>query len=171
MWSKPTVTQHSGNAALGGTEKGTKFFYGSIFDFVLDVEVMLGHADVRMADQCLDCGHVHAFGLELAHVGVSAAVRRQQPHALHLAERILEVLAEAAGIHRASRNTGAFPDVGFAAVVPEGLHIGANLNGNGNVPDAVLALRGADVRNTRCGDPFPASPGWTGQSGQRADRA
>ena len=141
-------SQLSGNAALGGTEEGTKFFYGSIFDFVLDVEVMLGHADIRMADQCLDCGHVYAFGLELAHIGVSAAVRRQQPHALHLAERILEVLPEAAGIHWASRHTGAFPDVGFAAVVPERLNVRANLNGDGNVPDAVFALRGADVGNT-----------------------
>ena len=112
--------------------------------FSMDISAYL----LRRNCACLDCGHVHTFGLQLAHVGVSAAVRRQQPHALHLAERILEVLPEAAGIHWASRHTGAFPDVGFAAVVPERLNVRANLNGDGNVPDAVLALRGADVGNT-----------------------
>ena len=43
-------------------------------DGLLDMEIMPGHVQIRMADDALDRGQVNTHGLHLGHIGMAAAM-------------------------------------------------------------------------------------------------
>lgn len=58
------------------------------------MEIVLGHVDVGMADDALDGGKINAQSLKLTDVGMSAAVGRQDTHALDFTDCSLEFVPE-----------------------------------------------------------------------------
>ena len=89
-------------SALGGighsrirTAKGlAEAFYGLLTDVILHMEIMLGHVDIGVSDDALDRGQVYAQGLHLGHIGVTAAVRCQNPDPVDFSDGFLEFLQE-----------------------------------------------------------------------------
>ena len=136
------------NAALGDFEQGTKFFYGCLLDLRLDVEMLLRHLGVSVTHKALDRLHVHALCLKLAHIGVPTGVRSEEADITHFFQSGFEVLAKAAGIHRTTRHSGAFPDVGLTLTAPQRNQIRSDLFGDRNVPNAIPAFRRLGVLNS-----------------------
>ena len=53
-----------------------ELFNCCLSDRLLNMEVMLGHIDIGMANDTLNCRKVNAQGLQLRYVGMAATVRR-----------------------------------------------------------------------------------------------
>ena len=73
------------------------------------MEIMLSHLGVGMAYDALDGLDIHAQRLHLRHIGVAAAVRREQADIARFFQRFAEYIPEMGGIAGQAR-LGAFPD-------------------------------------------------------------
>ena len=73
------------------------------------MEIMLSHLGVGMAYDALDGLNIHAQRLHLRHIGVAAAVRREQADIARFFQRFAEYIPEMGGI-AGQAGLGAFPD-------------------------------------------------------------
>ena len=61
----------------------TEFFNSGFSDGFLNMQIMLSHIDICMANDALNRLDVHAQGLHLRNISMSAAMRCQHPNALN----------------------------------------------------------------------------------------
>ena len=73
------------------------------------MEIMLSHLGIGVAYDALDGLDIHAQRLHLRHIGVAAAVRREQADITRFFQRFAEYIPEMRGIAGKAR-LGAFPD-------------------------------------------------------------
>ena len=73
------------------------------------MEIMLSHLGVGVAYDALDGLNVHAQRLHLRHIGVAAAVRREQADIARFFQRFAEYIPEMGGI-AGQAGFGTFPD-------------------------------------------------------------
>ena len=73
------------------------------------MEIMLSHFGIGMAYDALDGLNIHAQRLHLRHIGVAAAVRREQADIARFFQRFAEHIPEMGGI-AGQTGLGAFPD-------------------------------------------------------------
>ena len=73
------------------------------------MEIMLSHLGVGVAYDALDGLNVHTQRLHLRHIGVAAAVRREQADIARFFQRFAEYIPEMGGI-AGQAGLGAFPD-------------------------------------------------------------
>ena len=73
------------------------------------MEIMLSHLGVGMAYDALDSLNVHAQRLHLRHIGVAAAVGREQADIARFFQRFAEYIPEMGGV-AGQAGLGAFPD-------------------------------------------------------------
>ena len=69
-------------------------------DRILDVEIVLSHVDVGVADDTLDGGKINAQRLQLANVGVPAAVGSQNANSFNFTNGSLELFPEIGWVAR-----------------------------------------------------------------------
>ncbi len=75
-----------------------KAAYGLLPDAVLNMEIMLSHIHVGVSYDTLDGREIHAQRLQLADIGMSAAVRCQQSYTLYRGKCFAEMVAVVAGV-------------------------------------------------------------------------
>ena len=73
------------------------------------MEIMLSHLGVGVAYDALDGLDIHAQRLHLRHIGVAAAVRREQADIARFFQRFAKYIPEMGGI-AGQAGLGAFPD-------------------------------------------------------------
>ena len=73
------------------------------------MEIMLSHLGIGVAYDALDGLDIHAQRLHLRHIGVAAAVRREQADIARFFQRFAEYIPEMGGI-AGQAGLGAFPD-------------------------------------------------------------
>ena len=73
------------------------------------MEIMLSHLGVGVAYDALDGLNIHAQRLHLRHIGVAAAVRREQADIARFFQRFAEHIPEMGGV-AGQAGLGAFPD-------------------------------------------------------------
>ena len=73
------------------------------------MEIMLSHLGISMAYDALDGLDIHAQRLHLRHIGVAAAVRREQADIARFFQRFAEYIPEMRGVAGQAR-LGTFPD-------------------------------------------------------------
>ena len=73
------------------------------------MEIMFSHFGIGMAYDALDGLNIHAQRLHLRHIGVSAAVRREQAEIARFCQRFAEHIPEMGGV-AGQAGLGAFPD-------------------------------------------------------------
>ena len=73
------------------------------------MEIMLSHLGVGVAYDALDGLDIHAQRLHLRHIGVAAAVRREQADIARFFQRFAEYIPEMRGVAGQAR-LGTFPD-------------------------------------------------------------
>ena len=66
--------------------------YGFLFDRALHMQIMLRHVQIRIPHHALDGREIHAQGLHLRHVGVTAGMGRQFPDAVKGTYILLEFI-------------------------------------------------------------------------------
>ena len=81
------------------------------------MEIMLSHFGIGMAYDALDGLDVHAQRLHLRHIGVAAAVRREQADIARFFQRFAEHIPEMGGI-AGQAGLGAFPDELIGGIPP-----------------------------------------------------
>ena len=110
------------------------------------MEIMLSHLGVGMAYDALDGLDVHAQRLHLRHIGVAAAVGREQADIACFFQRFAKYIPEMGGI-AGQAGLGAFPDelVGSISQL-DGTR--ADIQRHRNIPDAVFGFRTADADRT-----------------------
>ena len=73
------------------------------------MEIMLSHLGIGVAYDALDSLDIHAQRLHLRHIGVAAAVRREQADIARFFQRFAEYIPVMGGI-AGQAGLGAFPD-------------------------------------------------------------
>ena len=73
------------------------------------MEIMLSHLGISMTYDALDGLDIHAQRLHLRHIGVAAAVRREQADIARFFQRFAEYIPEMRGVAGQAR-LGTFPD-------------------------------------------------------------
>ena len=110
------------------------------------MEIMLSHLGVGVAYDALDGLDVHAQCLHLRHIGVTAAVRREQADIARFFQRFAEHISEMGGI-AGQAGLGAFPDE-LVGSIPQFDGTRADIRRYGNIPDTVFGFRTADADRT-----------------------
>lgn len=108
------------------------------------MQVMLGHFNVGMSHDTLNCFHVYTHSLELGNIGVAATMGRQYPHAIHFRERGPEPVPETTGVDRLARNKAVLHEM--SGPFPEKHGARADIGWHGHVPDAGGRLGLSDAR-------------------------
>ena len=112
----------------------------------LNMEIMLSHLGISMTYDALDGLNVHAQRLHLRHIGVAAAVRREQADIARFFQRFAEHIPEMGGVAGQAR-LGAFPDE-LVGGIPQLDGTGADIQRHRNIPDTVFGFRTADADGT-----------------------
>ena len=77
------------------TSKGCcELAYCLLTDRILDVEIVLGHVDVGVADDTLNGGKINTQRLQLADIGVPTAVGCQDTYPFNFTNGSLELVPE-----------------------------------------------------------------------------
>ena len=109
----------------------------------LNMEIMLSHLGVGVAYDALDGLDIHAQRLHLRHIGVAAAVRREQADIARFFQRFAEHISEMGGI-AGQAGLGAFPDE-LVGGIPQLDGTRADIQRHRNIPDTVFGFRTADA--------------------------
>ena len=107
------------------------------------MEIMLSHLGVGVAYDALDGLDIHAQRLHLRHIGVAAAVRREQADIARFFQRFAEHIPEMGGI-AGQAGLGAFPDE-LVGGIPQLDGTRADIQRHRNIPDTVFGFRTADA--------------------------
>lgn len=107
------------------------------------MEIMLSHLGVGMAYDALDGLDIHAQRLHLRHIGVAAAVRREQADIARFFQRFAKYIPEMGGI-AGQAGLGAFPDE-LVGSIPQLDGARADIQRHRNIPDTVFGFRTADA--------------------------
>ena len=110
------------------------------------MEIMLSHLGVGVAYDALDGLNVHAQRLHLRHIGVAAAVRREQADIARFFQRFAEYIPEMGGV-AGQAGFGTFPDE-LVGGIPQLDGTGADIQRHRNIPDTVFGFRTADADRT-----------------------
>ena len=97
------------------------------------MEIMLSHLGIGMAYDALDGLNIHAQRLHLRHIGVAAAVRREQADIARFFQRFAEHIPEMGGI-AGQAGLGAFPDE-LVGGIPQLDGARADIQRHRNIPD------------------------------------
>ena len=117
------------------------------------MEIMLSHFGIGMAYDALDGLNIHAQRLHLRHIGVAAAVRREQADIARFFQRFAEYIPEMGGI-AGQAGLGAFPNE-LVGSIPQFDGTRADIQRHRNIPDTVFGFRTADADCTFYPVPFP----------------
>ena len=107
------------------------------------MEIMLSHLGVGVAYDALDGLDIHAQRLHLRHIGVAAAMRREQADITRFFQRFAEYIPEMGGI-AGQAGLGAFPDE-LVGGIPQLDGARADIQRHRNIPDTVFGFRTADA--------------------------
>ena len=107
------------------------------------MEIMLSHFGIGMAYDALDGLDIHAQRLHLRHIGVAAAVRREQADIARFFQRFAEYIPEMGGI-AGQAGLGAFPDE-LVGGIPQLDGARADIQRHRNIPDTVFGFRTANA--------------------------
>ena len=102
------------------------------------MEIMLSHLGISMAYDALDGLNIHAQRLHLRHIGVAAAVRREQADIARFFQRFAEYIPEMGGI-AGQAGLGAFPDE-LVGDIPQLDGARADIQRHRNIPDRSILL-------------------------------
>ena len=108
------------------------------------MEIMLSHLGISMAYDALDGLDVHAQCLHLRHIGVAAAVRREQADIARFFQRFAEYIPEMGGI-AGQAGLGAFPDE-LVGGIPQLDGTGADIQRHRNIPDILKQNNGISAQ-------------------------
>ena len=97
------------------------------------MEIMLSHLGVGVAYDALDGLNIHAQRLHLRHIGVTAAVRREQADIARFFQRFAKYIPEMGGI-AGQAGLGAFPDE-LIGGIPQLDGARADIQRHRNIPD------------------------------------
>ena len=120
------------------------------------MEIMLSHLGIGMAYDALDGLNIHAQRLHLRHIGVAAAVRREQADIARFFQRFAEHIPEMGGI-AGQAGLGAFPDE-LVGGIPQLDGTRADIAAVGSDVQAAAAVGGialAAVQRRNGGDHLP----------------
>ena len=106
------------------------------------MEIMLSHFGIGMAYDALDGLDIHAQCLHLRHIGVAAAVRREQADIARFFQRFAEHISEMGGV-AGQAGLGAFPDE-LVGGIPQLDGTRADIQRHRNIPDTVFGFRTAN---------------------------
>ena len=107
------------------------------------MEIMLSHLGVGVAYDALDGLDIHAQCLHLRHIGVAAAVRREQADIARFFQRFAKYIPEMGGV-AGQAGLGAFPDE-LVGGIPQLDGTRADIQRHRNIPDTVFGFRTADA--------------------------
>ena len=107
------------------------------------MEIMLSHLGVGVAYDALDGLDIHAQRLHLRHIGVAAAVRREQADIARFFQRFAEYIPEMGGV-AGQAGLGAFPNE-LVGGIPQLDGTRADIQRHRNIPDTVFGFRTADA--------------------------
>ena len=107
------------------------------------MEIMLSHLGVGVDYDTLDGLNVHTQRLHLRHIGVAAAVRREQADIACFFQRFAEHIPEMGGV-AGQAGLGAFPDelIGGVAQLDGAF---TDVQRHQNIPNTVFGFRTADA--------------------------
>ena len=109
----------------------------------LNMEIMLSHLGVGVAYDALDGLNVYTQCLHLRHIGVAAAVRREQADIARFFQRFAEHIQEMGGV-AGQAGLGTFPDE-LVGGIPQLDGTRADIQRHRNIPDTVFGFRTADA--------------------------
>ena len=112
------------------------------------MEIMLSHLGIGVAYDALDGLDIHAQRLHLRHIGVAAAVRREQADIARFFQRFAEHIPEMGGI-AGQAGLGAFPNE-LVGSIPQFDGTRADIQRHRNIPDKQL-LKGLHIRQSMDG--------------------